>query len=326
MNRVRDLAPWEWMEETEIFGVQHPATGEIGFVSIMGNGGEHYAVSAYRGAQGLYGFWHMQELGPFIQPQDLMNTPQLQASFEDRDMLEKHDYQLIKTLGLRYRGRSAWPQFRSFRRGYAPWFIEQDEAEFLEYILEQLLVVAPRVKQQPEILDPHHDHHYLVRVARKDKGTLTWEDKVLPIAPPPPLQLEIDLNPVLMNAVGRLPRAKHKVEADFFMFPGMIGKGDERPYFPYVLLMLDTTHDFMLGFEMLTPVPSLEQMWASIGPTALQQLVKSGSMPAEIRVRDEILYGMLQPFAELLKFKVKRVHRLPMLDRARQEFEDYMGR
>jgi hypothetical protein len=43
-------------------------------------------------------------------------------------------------------------------------------------------------------------------------------------------------------------------------------------------------------------------------------------------VRDEILYGMLQPFAELLKFKVKRVHRLPMLDRARQEFEDYMGR
>jgi hypothetical protein len=48
MNRVRDLTPWEWMEETEPFGVQHPATGEIGFVSVMGNGGEYYAISATR--------------------------------------------------------------------------------------------------------------------------------------------------------------------------------------------------------------------------------------------------------------------------------------
>jgi len=131
------------MEETELFGVQHPDTGEIGFVSVMGMAGEHYAISAYRDATGLYGFWHMQDMGPYLQPKDILNTPQLQASFEDRDMLEKHDYQLIKSLGLKYRGRNAWPQFRSYRRGYAPWYIEKYEAEFLQYVLKQLLVVAP---------------------------------------------------------------------------------------------------------------------------------------------------------------------------------------
>jgi len=326
MNQVRDLAPWQWMEETELFGVQHPDTGEIGFVSVMGMAGEHYAISAYRNARGLYGFWHMQDMGPYMQPEDILNTPQLQASFEDRDILEKHDYQLIKSLGLKYRGRNAWPQFRSYRRGYAPWYIEKYEAEFLRHVLEQLLVVAPRVKQQPDILDPEGDHHYLVRVAQRTGNTLNWENKILPVEKPGLQEIAIEFDAGLIEAVKRLPRGKFKIEADFFMLPSMIGKRTERPYFPYMLMMLDTTHDMMLGFEMLSPVPSLEQMWASVGPTALEQLVKIGSIPAEIRVRDNLLYGMLQPFAKELKLKVKQVNRMPMLDRARMELESFMGR
>jgi hypothetical protein len=34
--RVKEVAPWEWMTETDVFGVQEPETGELGFVSIMG--------------------------------------------------------------------------------------------------------------------------------------------------------------------------------------------------------------------------------------------------------------------------------------------------
>lgn len=326
MNQVRDLEPWQWMEETELFGVQHPDTGEIGFVSIMGMAGEHYAISAYRDATGLYGFWHMQDKGHYMQPEDILNTPQLQASFEDRDMLEKHDHQLIKSLGLKYRGRNAWPQFRSYRRGYAPWYIEKDEAKFLRYILEQVLVVAPRVKQQPEILDPKGDHHYLVRVAQRNGDTLTWEDKILAIEKAGLLELAIEIDASLIEAVKRLPRGKFKAEADFFMLTTMIGERTERPYFPYMLMMLDTTHDMMLGFEMLSPVPSIEQMWASVGPTALEQLVKIGSIPTEIRVRDNLLFGMLQPFAKELKLNVKQVNQMPRLDRARMELERFMGR
>ncbi len=34
--RVKIQSPWEWMNETDVFGVQHPETGEIGFVSGRG--------------------------------------------------------------------------------------------------------------------------------------------------------------------------------------------------------------------------------------------------------------------------------------------------
>jgi hypothetical protein len=39
---VKELAPWEWMTETDVFGVQDPETQEIGFVSVMGALGEHF--------------------------------------------------------------------------------------------------------------------------------------------------------------------------------------------------------------------------------------------------------------------------------------------
>jgi len=55
MAKVRALAPWTWMDETQLFGVQDPDTDEIGFVSLMGMAGEHFAVGVYRGARGLYG-------------------------------------------------------------------------------------------------------------------------------------------------------------------------------------------------------------------------------------------------------------------------------
>src|SRR6266436_6262366 len=54
--RVEELAPWRWMEETDLIGIENPETGEIGFISVMGSVGEHEAVALYLGAEGLYEF------------------------------------------------------------------------------------------------------------------------------------------------------------------------------------------------------------------------------------------------------------------------------
>ncbi len=104
MARIKALAPWDWMEESDLFGVQHPDTGDLGFVSIMGMAGEHYSVGLYLGALGLAGFWEMEDNAPMIAPERLLEIPQLQASFEDRDQLDKKDRDLIKSLNVKFRG------------------------------------------------------------------------------------------------------------------------------------------------------------------------------------------------------------------------------
>jgi hypothetical protein len=72
--RVKEISPWEWMTEADIFGVQSPETGDLGFVSVMGMLGEHYAVSLYRGSEGIHGFLDLQMMGPFADPEDAIGA------------------------------------------------------------------------------------------------------------------------------------------------------------------------------------------------------------------------------------------------------------
>jgi hypothetical protein len=104
--RVKEISPWEWMTETDVFGVRSPESGELGFVSVMGLLGEHYAVSLYLGSEGIHGFLDLQEMGPFADPGALIQIPQIQASFENREELEKRDREIIKDLGLKFRGET----------------------------------------------------------------------------------------------------------------------------------------------------------------------------------------------------------------------------
>ena len=46
---------------------------------------------------------------PGAVPDSLFETAQVQLSFGDRDSLDAEDREIIRSLGLKYRGRQAWP-------------------------------------------------------------------------------------------------------------------------------------------------------------------------------------------------------------------------
>src|SRR5262249_4599727 len=126
--KVKEMSPWEWMMEDEVFGVQNPETDEIGFVSVMGAGGEHFAISVYPGAEALYDFLTLhnegeEETEDSAVAERVLEIPQLQASFEDRNSLQKEDRDLIKKLNLKFRGANNWPLFRNYAPGMFPWFL-----------------------------------------------------------------------------------------------------------------------------------------------------------------------------------------------------------
>jgi len=324
-GEIDRLAPWNWMEEIDLFGVQDPDTQEIGFVSVMGMAGERFAIGVYRGAEGLYGFHALQDQGPYLNPELLLNTPQLQASFEDREMLEKADRDVIKALGLKYRGRNAWPQFRSFRRGYAPWYLTSDEARFLTHVLGQVLEVAPRLRETPELLDVGRARDYLVRVAEPTESGLQWRDAVMEIDPPTPMELTIKLEPGLYDAVTKLPKKRLKVELDVFMSLMAVGERHERPSYPYMLLMVEAESGYPIGVELLTPTGSVEQLWNESVNVIFQQFMKLGALPSEIHVNNDLLFGIFQAFGKQSKVKVKQVDWLPALEQARAGIESLMG-
>jgi hypothetical protein len=165
--QIKAIAPWSWMQETDIFGVEDPESGEIGFISVMGHIGEFESVAVYRGAEGIFGFIDFQ-YDASASADRLLEIPEVQLSFTEPKFLEKRDRELLKASGLKFTG--ARPQFRSFRAGYVPWFITLEEARLLIHALSQTLEMTKRLAESPFLFPDDGDGEtepFLVRVPRK---------------------------------------------------------------------------------------------------------------------------------------------------------------
>ena len=316
---VKALAPWQWMAETDVFGVRDPETDELGFASVMGALGEHYSVAVYIGARGLYDFWRFEDAGPSAPAESLVEIRHLQASFEDRNQLHDKDRQIIKKLGLKFRGRQEWPMFRSYRPGYFPWFLEAQEVRFLAAVLEQVLDVTPRCKENPALLQPSGHDDYLTRVPHRENEDTYWEDTILSVPPPGPQPIRLTIDFQALEKLRQAPPRWMDVEIDFFMLPTPVqNKRGDRPYFPYKLLVVEAHNGFVLGGDLLEPAPSLEAMWGSIPSHLVQLFARIGVLPGEVTVRSELLFQILQPLAEELRFRLRQSDVLIQLDAAKE--------
>jgi hypothetical protein len=321
-GRVKEMAPWKWMMEDNVFGVRNPERDEIGFVSVMGSGGEHFAVALYQGAVALYDFLALGEADS-VEAERVLEIPQLQASFEDRGHLEKEDRETIKNLGLKFRGANSWPMFRNYAPGMFPWFLTSSEARFLTTALEQLLDVAPRVRDDEDVLWGEEDDEFLVRVPRVEKARLVWEDKIMRV-PEPELKTAAPapLDPQLLESLKKLPEVTNVIEIELTMLPMPAREKKDRPFFPYMLMLVDASTGLILGNDMLQPLPSLDAMRAEFPTKVAEYLLRLGVKPLKIAVRTERTAQSLAPLAEELGIRIKTSPRLPALDEAM----GFMGR
>jgi hypothetical protein len=323
MGEIRGLAPWEFMYEHNIFGVRSPETGKLGFVSVMGNLGEHLAIAVYTGKKGFEGFLTMQRIGYTLTPETVLQVPQLQASFEDREAITAEDRKVMKQLSLKFRGRQAWPQFRSYRPGCFPWYVEAEEAQMLIHALEQLLDVAPRFESDPDLLEPSEkDGKYLVRVFENEK----WIDQRQKITFPadPPLQLKTNMD--ALNHLKNMPKRNAIVEVDIQMMEGAVkDENFDRPYFPFMLMIAEKQSHMIVGADLLSPLPSLEEMWETI-PAVVTELLANYLLPKEVQIKDPLIARLLAPLEKELGMKVTLVSRLPTVEHAQREFKKFTDR
>lgn len=316
--KVKDIAPWEWMYEDDLFAVQNPETDEMGFVSVMGSIDEHYAISVYLGERGLYGFWDLKEsASDILWNQMFFEIPQLQAFFEDRNFLHPKDRELIKRLGLKFRGRQSWPAFRSYRPGFFPWFLESDEARFLQYVLEQTAEVSLRFKKDDSLLSSDDDEHYFARIPIKKDDKLFWKDSTLKISPPKPYHIKFSINAHAIEALERAARSKVTLEIDLFMSKNPVKEKNIRPYYPYILMIVEAHRGMVVCVQLLPPLPNLEEMWETVPEKVAEWLAENQLLPKKILVNTELMYKLLSYLNEEFDVPLEQSEVLPNLDEAR---------
>ena len=332
-DRIKELAPWDWMEEIDVFGVQDPDSGEIGFVSIMGLLGEHLCIGVYLGVNALHQFWALADVGEGIDEMEMANLlltiPQMQASFENLDIVTSEDAGIMRKLKLNYSGRTAYPVFRSFHPGCPPSLLDMERIPFLTHILEQTMDVAPRFKEDESLLYPEEvggDEMLLLRVPSEQDGELVWKDEFVPI-PEPVLQgISFEIDQEAFEALQNVPRVGNSVEIDLFMLLAPIeDKREERPFFPFPLLIVDAESGQVLSHDMLAPLPTMEAMYGEVPQRVIDLFLSNNLLPHEIYTQTPAVTAVLSSLFEELGVAVVERPFLPIFDEAKTAMMCFLG-
>ncbi len=331
-DRITEIAPWEWMFEDEMFGVQDPVSGEINYVSVMGHLGEHYSIAVYLGDEAANDILSLMGDPYAADPERILETRQLQLSYEDRNQLEQNDRDLIKSMGLKYRGRNAWPMFRSYRAGYIPWRLDEEEAELLATVLEQAIQVIERYADDDDLLFADEEEgetegeHYLVRVPAVTATGLTWQDEFKLLKPTPAQVLDIGISKEALRRAEKLPRKKGTLEVDFFMVPTPIGTRGERAQLPYMLLVVDAKSGMVFGADMVEVTGTVLDTMVQLPEMLTITLLRLGYVPSEIHTKSTRLAQILSGWANLIKTPVQNRPRLPSLEMAKEGMLSFLDR
>jgi hypothetical protein len=322
--KFKQIEPWNWMDDGSMFGIKDPETGNIGYCCVIGLLGEVFGLIVYRGEDGLKSWLKIQQSG---NPDDLDNfyiQDCLSVTFEDRAYLRKEDLQLIKKLGLKFRGRNAYPQFKSLMPGYFPWFITKEECSFLIKILGQAYHVCLQVKDNDKYLIPPAKGHYLIRHFDGVSWKEIWQKLELPKQED---AVSIRTNEIRLAAIKKNSvKSSGKWEMDMFYSTIPIkDKGDERPYFPKATIIVDHISGHIFNLILSKP----EGCHQSIHDGFIEFIEKVAVIPQEIFLERDELKSIIQPAADALGIKLTKAKKCKMARQVREgmiEFERMSGK
>ncbi|KYD10710.1 plasmid pRiA4b ORF-3 family protein [Saccharococcus caldoxylosilyticus] len=316
------LAPWQWMDDDEIFLVIDPETNERLYCSVIGALGQEHGMVVYIGEQGYKSLQHLLK-HPYPEQDPVYTQRAVLISFADRNELSKEDYELLRSQGMTFRGKKQWPQFRSFIPGYYPWTISEEEAKLVTTALDQALDVARRVGEGELSLPVFlQDDKIFARIGEKREGTVVWRDGLVPLAgleageKAPAYELLVD--PKLMKMVkniGQVYYGSIEFDAGYINRPVQKKRG-ERPYFPIFVLAVDVNTGLIIHNDLL-PV---ENVAMRVQKSFLDMLLRLGKMPREIRMKKETKQ-MLAPVLRKLPIRTMEVPRTPASEHVRRTFE-----
>jgi hypothetical protein len=321
-NKFNKLQCWIWMDGGDLFAVQNPDSGEIGYCSVMGALGEVFGMAVYLGEEGLESMRKIQS--DDLPPEEVMYTQKcLLISFEDRAELDKKDLALIKQSGLKFRGANAWPQFRYHEPGYFPWYLNEEQARFATLVLQQAADVAARYRMDRRLLMPPNKDEILVRIPSVPSigGEIQWSDQW--VKPKAYVQHEPK---TAMNDQLLLKRVKNKAipkrgawEVDYFYAP-MPVEGPDKPFYPRMCMWVDSESGQILNFHMAQNGDYRQEFLSKF----LQMIESMNIKPHKLFVKRSDVRNCFESTARIIDVRIEQDSSLPNLDEAKESMFDHL--
>jgi hypothetical protein len=237
------------------------------------------------------------------------------------DMMNE-DHEVIRKLGLSFKGKHAWPEFRSLLPGYAPWFLTESEAHFLTLGLNAACYHVERVNSG-EVNESMRDGECLVYTpvdGAKTEFHAQWGP--WPVHEPPPAAPPI-LNLARLNDL----RSKRLTpdtpwEADVFYLPSPIFDC-ERPYYTRLVVVCQESTGFTFHADVSQPETPVPQLLADAICSSIE---KHGFIPDTIFVKGADEAAVLMPLAKALGLAIRAQKNLDSIQVLKESMLDNLMR
>ena len=314
-----EAAPWERLEDSDLITVEHPSGEYKGYCVVLGAGGINYGLAVYIGDQGLAGYMRLITGVVDHESEDsLYEMDSLSALLADREHLDPPDRGVIRSLGLRFRGRGRWPQFRRTIPGYLPWYLDSDEAVFLTNTLKYVAGVAPSAGRGPAVY-PVTDSGIILPREFRDGA---WQDPLdlLELSQRPQPVFDYPDPDRLQRLSQSKPMSSLVWEMDVFHIGSPVqDKKGERPYFPSMFFVVDSDSSMPLKVDFLGANPSPSERQDEL----VKFLENMASLPSEIIVNSTDVADWLGPVTESVGIKLT-LEATPALDGTLEELMGFV--
>lgn len=311
----KSIKSWEWMEDTTIFGVQSPKTKEICYCVVLGKERDFYGLGIYIGDKGLTSLLEMLDMR-YTEEEQFYRNDLIMINFTDREYLSRSELNLIKKLGLKFRGPNNWVSIRRYIPGFFPCSINKEEAELLLSILGEITNVCLRFKEDPKLMAS--DRH-LIRMVKGEGKDISWEDSWVELDYPEEMISSYDPKVIFNDVIdiSKLKKTANEWFIDLFFLPVLISEEEDRSncYF-YIGFVLNVKTGALIGLKAFKY--EREHRYTYPQELFLDAITSTKSLPNAILVRDLDVYDALAGFVSKVKVGLKMAEDTESLDEIRR--------
>lgn len=326
--RYRSTYLWEILSDSDIFAFRL-SDGEVGYCSVMGHGGEHFALGFYRGQKGFSTYlntllMHTKDFSDCETFEDVMTFDCINCDFMAANAIKPKAKKIIREYadaqGVKILRPNGWPDFTRHEPYKEPFCVtrEEDARDILE-ALHAAIAMADKVTvlNVGELgFDVEGNYPtseggkrvpYLVP---KSDGTYDWSRIALPALLKPKYDVLKFDNEILAGMLKSLPKSD-VIQMRYIHMPTPVGDSKNKAaFFPALLLCMN------LDDGDLFPVPFMQEDESDLMPILVELaniFRKKGTKPREIQVEDAKTEALLKDFCIQGGIVLSRESSLPEL-------------
>jgi len=303
------LKPWNVMYDDHIFGVYDPVSSQYLFCSVIGNMGEIHGLAVYVGMDGFFAL--IDTLTSGRDEFDILQRQHgLLISFEDRLDLTKEEYKLIKSYDISFRGKKAWPSFVSYKPGYYPWQMNNEEARLMILALEEAMNVCEEMKTGLQLPDILKDEQLLIRANNHPNAQSENTSFIIDLEDifANDTRLELTISELEIKRISKIKKilpVTIEFSLNYVNMPIEVTQG-ERPIFPLAVIVADYDESIIIHHQLYE-----EQINCHIAQREFVNILHNFNGIPNTILTDDRTYYYIVPLLEELNITVEIAERLP---------------